>query len=101
MGWLAWEWRENAGSWGGRGCGRIKPFLDESTSTPLKATPRRRFQAVDARCQMGLDEIRPEEWAKLEAATDDYIASAADSLSAASQALLKVGRGRVRNLHAA
>ncbi|KAL4431288.1 hypothetical protein ABPG75_006544 [Micractinium tetrahymenae] len=33
-----------------------------------------RFRASDPRCAMELDEIDPERWAALEAATDDYIA---------------------------
>lgn len=35
--------------------------------------PARRFNPVDVRCGMTLDSIDPLEWAKLEAATDDYV----------------------------
>jgi len=35
---------------------------------------------VDPRCAMELDEILPSEWAKLEAATDEYIAAVSDQL---------------------
>ena len=41
---------------------------------------RRRFTPVDPRCAMELDEIAPSEWAKLEAATDEYIAAVSDQL---------------------
>lgn len=37
--------------------------------------PVGRFCASDVRCGLELDEINPAEWAKLEAATDDYIAA--------------------------
>jgi len=40
----------------------------------------RRFTPVDPRCAMELDEILPSEWAKLEAATDEYIAAVSDQL---------------------
>jgi hypothetical protein len=46
-----------------------------------------RFNPIDARCGMELDEIDPEEWAKLEAATDEYIFHMDAQMDAAAKAL--------------
>lgn len=46
---------------------------------------------MDARCQMALDEIRQEEWAKLEAATEECIQNSGQQLDSAAAALMRVG----------
>ncbi|KAL6778960.1 hypothetical protein ACKKBF_B19310 [Auxenochlorella protothecoides x Auxenochlorella symbiontica] len=48
-----------------------------------------RFSPMDARCQMALDEIRQEEWAKLEAATEECIQNSGQQLDSAAAALMK------------
>ena len=45
------------------------------------------FTPVDPRCAMELDEVDPAAWERLEAATDDYVASAASQFAAAAAAL--------------
>ncbi|KAK9839624.1 hypothetical protein WJX81_001442 [Elliptochloris bilobata] len=50
-----------------------------------------RFCAADSRCGIALDEIDPEQWAQLEAATDEYIVHI-DAELAAAAALLSSGR---------
>ncbi|KFM28791.1 Calcium-independent phospholipase A2-gamma [Auxenochlorella protothecoides] len=47
------------------------------------------FSPMDARCQMALDEIRQEEWAKLEAATEECIQNSGQQLDSAAAALMK------------
>ena len=47
---------------------------------PSKVTtcPCHRFNPLDKRCGINLDEIDPAKWKLLEAATDDYIAASKD-----------------------
>lgn len=58
---------------------------------PLLPISFSRFSPMDARCQMALDEIRQEEWAKLEAATEECIQNSGQQLDSAAAALMKVG----------
>lgn len=46
-----------------------------------------RFNPMDARCGMELDEIDPLKWEQLEAATDDFVANNASTFEAAAAAL--------------
>ncbi|EFN59236.1 hypothetical protein CHLNCDRAFT_138222 [Chlorella variabilis] len=66
--------------------------VEEAVATLLPLVPGVkyfRFCALDPRCAMELDEIDPERWAALEAATDDYIAlPAAQAKFAAAAAAL-------------
>lgn len=62
----------------------------ETMATLLPLVPRLqyfRFTPVDPRCAMELDEVDPAAWDRLEAATDDYVASAATLFAAAAAAL--------------
>lgn len=47
-----------------------------------------RFAAEDPRCGIELDETDPEQWAQLEAATDDYIAASDRRLDEVARLLL-------------
>ena len=53
----------------------------------------RRFNPLDMRCGMELDEIDPARWAELEAATRDYIAAEGAAFDAAATALTHVPDG--------
>ncbi|GMH38521.1 hypothetical protein BSKO_06405 [Bryopsis sp. KO-2023] len=65
--------------------------VDEVLSTVLPMVPGMkyfRFCATDNRCDMALDNVDPEAWEKLEAATGDYLESVSDSLDEAAAILL-------------
>ena len=62
-------WQRHRNKW--RWCAHVQTRSDNHRFTP-----------VDPRCAMELDEILPSEWAKLEAATDEYIATVSDQLDA-------------------
>jgi hypothetical protein len=68
-----------------------------AASPPLLLTsrvhtpPSRRFQPVDPRCEMELDEINPEAWARLLAAAEDYCVTHAARFDEAA-ATLEAGR---------
>lgn len=59
-----------------------------ATMTPLMPGLKYfRFNPEDARCGMELDEINPEKWALLEAATDEYIEAHGEQFDRAAAAL--------------
>lgn len=61
-----------------------------ATMTPLMPNFKYfRFNPLDPRCSMELDEIDPEKWTLLEQATDDFISENGEELDAAAAALLR------------
>ena len=67
-----------------------------ATVTPLMPGVRYyRFNPIDARCAMELDEVNPEKWAILEEATEEFIEKNGEEFAAAAAALLGVENGQV------
>lgn len=64
-----------------------QPYRPTTLQPELTVLGRPRFNPVDPRCGMTLDSIDPLEWAKLEAATDDYVHRSGDLLDSCAALL--------------
>ena len=66
----------------------LSTFDRFSTQTNHQGLTVCRFNPLDVRCGIQLDEIDPAQWALLEAATDDYILSIDGRFQEAAEVLL-------------